>query len=192
MTLRVSRPWGQLGQGFQVLVGLFGFGGLLDGGPVRFEGSTSVAVDVGRAVADVVGAAVGDARRGADGAMTTVVRLVALVVVDEVGGVVRLPSVPPVRQSPAAGWVHSARELVGTKPDETGCSRPPSPGGHQTTTATMRATTATGSATATLRRRLAARAFALISARRMAQQGRRNGQVVRSASSPIAWLPTST
>ena len=82
------------------MVGLFGFGGLLGGGPVRFEGSASVAVDVGGAVADVVGAAVGDARRGA---MTPVVPLMALVVVDEVGGVVRLPSVPPVRQSPAAG-----------------------------------------------------------------------------------------
>ena len=185
---------GLLGQGFGVLVGLFGFGGLLGGGPVRVDGSTSVAVDVGLGAEDVVvvGCPVSVAPRAVDGTVTTVVRLDTLVVVDEVGGVVGLPSMPPVRQSPTAGCVDSAEELVGIEPDESCCSRQPFSPGHHTTTATMRATTETGRATATVRRRLAARALALISARRMTQQGRRNGQVVRSPSSPIAWLRTST
>ena len=76
------------------MVGLFGFVGLLDGGPVRFVGSASVVVDVGPGV---VGCAVGSWCPVVDGAVATVVRLDTLLVV-EVGGVVAEPTAPPVRQ----------------------------------------------------------------------------------------------
>jgi hypothetical protein len=164
------------------LVGLFGFVGLLDGGPVRFVGSTTVVVDVGPGV---VGCPVRAWRPVVEGAVATVDQLGTLLAV-EVGVVVAEPTAPPVRQSLTAGaCVQSVPRLVGIKPDESGCSRQRLPSGHHTTTATMSATTAMGRATATLRRRLAARSLALLSAR-MAYQGRRNGQVVRSVSGPIA------
>ena len=172
------------------MVGLFGFGGLVGGGPVRFVGSASVAVDVGLGAADVVvGCVVGAWRPVVGAPATTVVRLATLLVVVVAGGGV---SVPPARQSltPGSG-VHSVPTLVGTKPEDSGCSRQRPTSGHHPTTATMSATIAMGAATATLRRRLAARSLALLSAR-MAHQGRRNGQVVRNERGPIAWLRTST
>ena len=81
------------------MVGLFGLGGLLDGGPVRFVGSVCVAVDVGLGAADVVA---GGLARAVDVVETAVVPLGPLVVA-VVGGPVALPPAPSVRQSPPAG-----------------------------------------------------------------------------------------